>query len=140
MALRSLGVFVSALALNLIWEEAHSVLYISYQGGAITHLILLHAALFDAAVITLFAYPVILWESNSYKSCRSLTPTILFVGVLTLFAVILEEWALATGRWVYADAMPLVPYLWVGLTPTLQLGVTGFFALWFTNKNWIRPR
>lgn len=122
-------VFFWAFLLNLIWEHLHSALYVSYQGGAVTSTILLRAALFDAAVITLFACPFFLWELNSYKSCRSLTPTILFVGALTLFAILLEKWALATGRWVYADAMPLLPFVYVGLTPAIQLGLTGYLSI-----------
>ena len=129
MSRKFLIVFVAAFLLNILWEEAHSALYVSYHGGAITNFILFRAALFDAAVITLLAGPFFLWKSNSRKRCRSLTSTILFVGALTLFAIFLEKWALATGRWVYADAMPIIPFLDVGLTPAIQLGITGYFSL-----------
>lgn len=121
--------FLAALAFNLVWEKMHSVLYLSYQGGVVTNFILLRAALFDAAAITLFACPLFLCELNSYKSCRSLTHTILFVGALTLFAIVLEKWALVTDRWAYTDAMPLLPFLHIGLTPAIQLGITGYFSL-----------
>lgn len=122
-------IFLAVFILNLIWEELHSVLYLSYKEGDITHITLLRAALFDATVITLSAFPLILWESNSYSRCRSLTPTLLFVGALILFAILLEKWALGSGRWVYADAMPLIPFLGVGLTPTIQLGLLGYISL-----------
>lgn len=121
--------FFLALFLNVLWEEAHSALYISYQGGEITNLILFRAAAFDAAVITLLACPFFLWESNSYSRSRSLTSATLFTGLLILFAVFLEKWALGSGRWMYTDAMPLLPFLHVGLTPAIQLGITGYLSI-----------
>lgn len=121
-------IFVAAFILNLLWEELHSVFYVSYQGGAITHLILLHAALFDATVITVFSYLFLLWKPGFYN-CGSLVSTAAFAVSLILFAILLEKWALLTGRWVYADAMPLIPMLNVGLTPIIQLGILGYISI-----------
>ena len=120
-------IFIAAFVLNFIWEELHSVLYSSYQGAPITHLILFRAALFDAFVITLLAFSLFLLKSDLYRSHRGLTSA-LFVLSLVLFAVILEKWALSTSRWVYADTMPLIPYLNAGLTPAVQLGLLGYLA------------
>ena len=126
----------AAFILNLLWEEAHSVLYVHYKDAPITHLVLLRAALFDALLISLFSAPFLLRSNlNSWRG----TP-VLFVAALTVFAIGLEKWALGAGRWAYTDAMPLIPYLLVGLTPTIQLGLTGFFAFWFANKDWMEPR
>ena len=56
--------------------------------------------------------------------------------VLKLFgivvAVLIELWALQTGRWAYTGAMPLVPFLGAGLTPTIQLGFLGYVIYYFT--------
>lgn len=119
-------VFVAAFVLNFLWEHAHSVLYISYQSGAITNILLLRAAAFDAAAIALFSYPFLQFESLRQKR------GILYV-LLVVFAVTLEKWALATSRWVYTDIMPLVPILHVGLTPTIQLGILGYLTLWISD-------
>src|SRR3989338_8107847 len=97
-------VFVFAFLLNFIWEHLHSVFYVSYKGGEITNFILLKAALFDATVIALI-----------------------------IFAILLEKWALGTGRWVYTDAMPIIPFLRVGLTPVIQLGLLGYISLRISN-------
>jgi hypothetical protein len=41
------------------------------------------------------------------------------------------EWrALVTGRWFYAERMPVVPLLGVGLWPLLQLTLLVPLALW----------
>ncbi|HCB35176.1 MAG: hypothetical protein A2W52_04415 [Candidatus Taylorbacteria bacterium RIFCSPHIGHO2_02_49_25] len=114
-------IFVAAFLLNFAWEYAHSVLYLSYRGGEITSLILFRAALFDAAVITLFAAPFFLQKQHCEKRW-------LFVVALSVFAVLLERWALGSSRWVYADAMPIIPVLNVGLTPAIQLGLLGYIS------------
>ena len=114
-------IFFSALLLNLVWEHLHSVLYVSYKGDAITSLILFRAALFDAAVITLFSAPF--FYSSLLRKRRFILYSLLFI-----FAILLEKWALGTGRWVYADAMPIIPLLNVGFTPAIQLCLTGWLA------------
>ncbi|OGZ11292.1 MAG: hypothetical protein A3D67_02610 [Candidatus Lloydbacteria bacterium RIFCSPHIGHO2_02_FULL_51_22] len=124
MVRRLLIVFFTAFLLNFLWENIHAVLYVQYQGGEITRLILFRAALFDAAVITLFAALLLVlpWP-------RARPWVMLALGVV--FAVGLEWFALATGRWEYNTLMPLIPFLNVGLSPAIQLGVTGWGALVF---------
>ncbi|HEY4511017.1 MAG TPA: hypothetical protein VJG29_01440 [Candidatus Paceibacterota bacterium] len=117
-------VFSTAFLLNFLWENLHEVMYVQYQGGEITRLILFRAALFDAAIITVFAAVLLLlpWP----RTRLWLMPVL---GVV--FAVYLEWFALATGRWEYNALMPLIPLLNVGLSPSLQLGLTGWGALVF---------
>ncbi len=115
-------IFLAAVFLNFVWEELHSVLYLSYQGGEITNLILLRAALFDAAVIAIFAYPF-------FRFAYLRQSRWILYAALVIFAIVLERWALGSGRWVYADAMPIIPLLNVGLTPAIQLGILGFVSL-----------
>lgn len=119
---RLIVIFLGALVLNLIWEHFHSALYVSYKGGAVTNVILFRASLFDAAVITLFSFPFLQFEWLKQRH-------LLLYVALVVFAVALEKWALATGRWVYADTMPLIPLLHVGLTPMIQLGILGYLTL-----------
>ena len=47
---------------------------------------------------------------------------------LIIFAIVLEKWALMTGRWAYTSAMPIIPILNIGLTPAVQLGMLGYFS------------
>lgn len=141
--------FLTAFGLNLIWENLHSALYVSYKGGPITELILLRAALIDAVIVTaiIFLTDFVLnrwrtWQfspfsefSNVYYNGRPLVIIYIWVEVVMvvvlgiLVAVVMEKWGLSTGRWVYSAAMPIIPLLGTGLTPTIQLAVTGFFSL-----------
>ncbi|MEK7208472.1 MAG: hypothetical protein AAB699_02900 [Patescibacteria group bacterium] len=144
MSKKLLSILAAAFALNLAWEHLHSALYLSYQGGEITNLILFRAALFDAAVITIFAY--LCFYSPLAKGARPSAsggpvgqalrdkvggemPHVIFACALVVFAVLLEKWGLSTGRWNYADAMPLIPLLNVGLTPAIQLGALGYISM-----------
>lgn len=122
--------FVVAFGLNFLWEEAHHVLYVSYQGGEITHLILLRAALVDAVVTAVLFGPLLL-------CVRSRSFLLISVFLAVVFAVGLEMFALATGRWVYQSSMPLIPFFHVGLTPTVQLAVLGTIAFFLS---WKKPR
>lgn len=115
-------IFSLAFFLNLIWEHLHSVLYVSYQGKAITNFVLFRAAVFDGAV-TAFFY-VFFFEFSKHPHRTWLLPS-----ALTFFAIGLEMWALTTGRWIYTDVMPIIPFLSVGFTPTIQLGLLGYFSL-----------
>ena len=114
-------IFFSALALNFIWEEAHSALYAHYRGAEITHFVLLRAALVDALVITGLLFPF--FKVNFLKKRIWIFP----VGAVAI-AIGLEKWALSTGRWAYTDAMPVIPILDSGLTPTIQLAFLGYVS------------
>lgn len=113
MLKKLLIIFISALILNLIWEHAHSVLYVHYKGEETTSLILTRAALFDAFIITFFAY---IFKNIWYV-----------VVVAVLFAIGLEIWALETGRWAYTEGMPVI--FGIGLTPAIQLALLAYISV-----------
>ncbi|MBI2109239.1 MAG: hypothetical protein HYT93_03635 [Parcubacteria group bacterium] len=117
-----LYIFIFTFVLNVLWEHAHSLLYVHYKGGAITELILFRAALFDAAVITLVAFIFLSVLKVKYG-------LLAMVVTLVVFAAGLELWALETSRWAYTSAMPLVPLVSTGLTPTIQLGILGYISI-----------
>lgn len=114
-------IFLSALLLNILWENLHAFLYSNYQGGQITEFILIRASLFDALLITVIALPFVLVTSFKNK-----TRLIFTVGVIV--AVMNEWYGLGTGRWAYNELMPVIPVLGTGLTPTFQLGILGYLA------------
>lgn len=125
-------VFIIAFVLNFIWENLHSLLYINYKDGLITEYILFRAALFDAAVITILAYPFLKFAILKDKLW-------LLVLIAVVYAIGLEMWAIDIGRWVYKDNMPIIPIVNTGLTPTIQLGLLAYIAvktsLYFSKKS-----
>jgi len=114
-------VFVIAFILNFIWEYLHSLLYGSNMGGPITGVILFIASVLDAIIIVIISAPFIYKEN--YKKLSWL---IIVFGII--IAIVIEKFALATGMWTYNDYMPIIPYLSVGLTPTIQLGFLGYVS------------
>lgn len=121
------AVFTISFIFNLLWEELHAPLYVSYQGQPITQLVLLHATLADAGFITLFA----IFFFNSHLLRDRLW---LIIPIGLAIALGIEWWALQTHRWVYAAAMPLLPFSHIGLTPFIQLAITGYGTLLIVGK------
>lgn len=121
-------VFIAAFLLNLIWENFHVFLYAHYKGGSITESILLHATVVDAVWITLITAPFLFFAT--LRKYRSL---IVVIGVVV--AIGTEVWALGTGRWAYNAYMPIIPFLSVGLTPAVQLGLLGYVSYLLTLRH-----
>lgn len=125
MLKKLLLVFLIGFALNLVWEFAHSVLYVTYKEGEITNFILFRAAVMDGIfILTLTLLAILLKITKS---------TFIMISGFVL-AVAIELWALKTGRWVYDISMPIIPFLRTGLTPTIQLALTGYIAQKFAFK------
>ena len=114
-------IFIFAFLLNLVWENLHSVLYLHYQNGPIGEWVLFRAALFDAGFIALLG---LIFLSFSFLCKREW----LALPIGFLAAVLLEIYALKTGRWTYNEMMPIIPIIKTGLTPTIQLGLLSFIA------------
>lgn len=118
-------IFVLAFALNFIWENIHSYLYVHYQNEMITQLVLIKASLFDAFFITVLSVPFIFIRYLNQRLWWALV-----IGLI--FAVILERYALYTNRWSYSELMPIIPIVKTGLTPTIQLGLLSFIIYKFS--------
>jgi hypothetical protein len=58
-----------------------------------------------------------------------------FVAVGVLITIVMERLATGPlGRWAYADAMPVVPVLEVGLSPLVQWIVLPPLIVWFVRR------
>lgn len=79
-------------------------------------MVLIRASLFDALFITLLSLPFIFIKYFNRRLWLAL-----IIGLV--FAIALERYTLATGRWAYNDLMPIIPIIKTGLTPTFQLGL-----------------
>ena len=122
-------VFILSFSLNWLWENFHSNLYVHFQGGQITPAVLLYASLVDALIITA---AIILFRRLPLADQK------IWFLILALVAIsIFIEWrALLTNRWAYNNLMPIIPWLKIGLTPTIQLGLTGYLThFFFFRKN-----
>lgn len=119
---------------NLVWEGAHLPLYTLWYTGstrekmfAVAHCtagdMLIAAACLLSALLTA-GKPN--WPAAGFARVAGIAVS---AGIAyTVFS----EWLNTTvrGSWTYADAMPVLPLLGVGLTPVLQWLVVPGVAFW----------
>ena len=130
--------FGGSFLLHLLWENLHAPLYAGFTsyrehfwicfkaaGGDFLFMLIIYVAL---AVVHRDPF----WPANrlayEHPATWIITP---FVGAL--LAVGFELWAVYVDhRWQYAETMPLIPVLLIGLTPVLQMIVVPPLSLLFT--------
>ena len=125
------GAFVSAVALNFGWEMAQARLY--QPMGTVWEATrrCFVASLGDGLVILL----VVASGAMLFRSVRWFvepTPARYAVAALTglIFAVAIELWGLATGRWAYQARMPRLPGTELGAVPLAQMVILTPLSLW----------
>lgn len=60
---------------------------------------------------------------------------VLFISIGLAITIVLELLATRVwGRWTYADSMPIVPLIGVGLLPVLQWIVVPLLVMWFVRR------
>jgi len=118
-----LFIFILSFTLNFLWEISQAFLYAPHFtgiGGLIT--VHLRAGLGDVLMvfIILFLDTLILsriFAGEKIKARRFLI--LIFLGFV--LPLLVEKYALTTGRWAYNSLMPIIPFLNVGLMPILQM-------------------
>jgi len=107
-----LAIFGFAFAFNLFWESLHYSLYIPIHSIVRLPGVTIFAALLDAlfvlAIFLLFNRTNLVWK----------------IVAALLVSLSIERWALFFNIWEYKNAMPIIPFLETGLSPTVQLAVT----------------
>lgn len=122
--------FITAFFINFFWEVWHSELYTTCHRMKYTERmrLLTLMSLKDAFWICVFFGGTVLAFggtdifSNTYQ-------VVLFLTLTLGFSFIDEYVSVRMRRWEYAPTMPTL--LGVGLTPFLELAVTGFLAVAF---------
>lgn len=118
--------------INLVWEVAHSPLYETALAMPVKQYspMILEMSLKDGLWITLFyAISTILFKNADILKNR--TQLWAFVIMALTFSFWDEKISLTLGRWEYAEAMPTL--FEIGLTPLLELAVTGVLTLLWLN-------
>lgn len=115
-------VFIIGFLTNMVWENAQAFLYEGYTGFLSHFMICFIATIVDALVILLFYLCIAVIRRDmywiQYWDWKLINLLMIAGGVVV---VGFEKWALLKGEWSYTEAMPVVPFLEVGLLPLLQL-------------------
>lgn len=124
-----LRLFLVGFALNIIWEFLHCQLYETCrrQTWAKNIPLLLKMSLKDSFFIVLFSSIAgFLWQTDAILDTPAALITFLILALG--FSGVDEKISVKKGRWEYAAAMPTITG--VGLSPLLEIAVTGVIAIW----------
>lgn len=114
---------VAGAALHALWERTHIPLYTGYE--YLSQIPIIYYAVMGDVMYMLLAVSVVsLYRQRMDWIAAPSVRDIFWLAVLGFgIALFVEHKALAFGRWAYLDAMPILPFLNVGLSPVLQMTI-----------------
>lgn len=124
-----------SLLLNLVWENAQAPLYQGYSNFWQHLPICSIASLGDVLIILVLYFVMAIVNRDMFwitKINRADVAILIVIGALV--AIGIEKWALATGRWQYDSAMPLIPYVEVGLLPVIQMTLLPLLTYYISKR------
>ena len=126
---------VVAFVLNFIWELIQGPLYKSYEYD-LSHISFCGlASVADMLMVFLLLFGFGLINKEMYwMQYWSLKRMFLLVLVGFCGAILAEVWHTARGDWAYADTMPLLPIVNVGISPVIQFTVLPWLIFWISIK------
>jgi hypothetical protein len=137
MTLRiSAAILAVSLFVHFMWEMLQSFAY-DMAGLPLERVVLNHlwASVGDAGLMLVLYGAVALPRRDPFWMSRpAWIDVVLLAGLAAALAVGIERHALASGRWAYTAAMPLVPGLGAGLLPILQLLVLPLPIFWLAAR------
>lgn len=121
-------IFLLGLGLNLVWEFSHCRLYETCrrQSWRDNAPLLIKMSIKDSLFIILF-YLITVWIFGAEDFLNNQAAIAFFMALGLGFSFIDETVSLRLKRWEYAPIMPTV--LGVGITPLLEIAVTGLATL-----------
>jgi hypothetical protein len=124
-----------AFVLHFSWEMAQMPLYrgMGDRPWRATVLPCSRAAVVDVAVTLAVGVPFFLIVR---RRPSSLWPWVAMVAAGAVVAIAIEKAGLGGGRWAYAEHMPQVPWLRLGVPPIVQMALIPGLSAWLT----LRPR
>lgn len=107
-----------AFLLHIVWENAQAPLYSGYQSFSEHFSICLVGTLGDVVItLSVLAFLWLLIKKDMSRPADFLGLAI--IGFI--IAIAIEQNALLAGKWNYVLAMPIIPWLNVGLAPIVQM-------------------
>lgn len=117
-----LSILIVSFILNIAWENANAPLYKWFIDYSNHFKMCFDASIWDALLILTmyFLISLILWNLDWIESIK-IKDFFLIIVIGLIITIIFEKYALDTWRWDYNEYMPIIPFLWIGLSPILQL-------------------
>lgn len=138
-----LKIVIFGFFFNLLWEVLHSMLYDWNKSPLINDIYVYIPRItgFASALDSLWIFTFIVWTSLMKRSLSWLKKPevmdyVVFIVAGIIYAIFFEWMALMLDLWSYNEYMPLV--FGIGLTPLIQLALTGVISLFFASKlKWV---
>jgi hypothetical protein len=112
---------LAAFLLNAAWEVLQIPLYVGGMYSWSHILFCLLASLADAIMVVLIYFGfAIIYKNAFWIQSLNLSRVIFLIMTGGIGAVLAETRHLSIGTWSYAETMPLIPVVAVGLSPVLQ--------------------
>lgn len=115
-----LTLVVVAFLLHLLWENAQAPLFAGYSSFG-QHLPICFVGTIGDVVITLFVFVFIRLLKKDEP--QTITDFLALAIIGFSIAVAIEQNALLAGKWNYTSAMPIIPWINVGLMPIIQMTI-----------------
>ncbi len=127
---------LTAFVLHVIWENIQAPLFQGYMSSFVQHFPKCLIGTIGDVVTTLFVYFIVALLKNDLNWISTLNKKdIVVLTVIGFFIAVGIEWrALLFGSWAYADTMPIIPYLKVGLVPIIQMILLLPLSIYLTKK------
>ena len=128
--------FVFSYLLNFLWESFHSVfLYAGHNFNAIRYVPMIGyvSAVDSLLILGIYLAISLLWKNFLWlkEMSREQIYTTIIIGLI-IGAFIEYRAIFLQQRWSYNAIMPTI--FGLGLSPLLQLSMTGIVALWLTKR------
>ncbi len=132
---RFIAVLIIAGLLHLVWEYAHQPLYTGYEALGSGWTLALWATAGDVMYTLLMLLILSAWRRGFGWIMRARSADYSALALLSAgVALGVEYKALHLQRWGYAESMPLVPVLGVGVSPVLQMIVITVCVVWLVQQ------
>lgn len=130
-----------AVLLNYSWELTQAPLYQGLATAAYWTVVkgCARATLGDAFIMLVAYWSIAGIARNRWWFVRAARlPFVGFLGIGIVLTIVIERLALRSSwsgwGWRYSEAMPLVPWLEIGLTPLLQWLTLPVVTLWLVRR------
>jgi len=129
-------IYIVSHVLNFVWESLHGVfLYKGHNFDAqrYVRMVVYTSAVDGSLIVGIYLFTAILWKDMLWlrKMRRKEVYTVLILGLVTA-AFIESTKAIMLRTWSYNHLMPTV--FGIGLSPLLQLSITGLLTCWLARK------
>ena len=126
---------VIAFSLNFIWELLQGPLYEGFEYDVQHISFCALASIADMLMVLILLFGYALMYMDAYWVMNMNLDTVLPLILIGIAGAILGEfWHTSRGDWSYAEAMPMVPLLKVGISPILQFAVLPYLSFLISKK------